>query len=76
MSNETANQIVALLLSAMEAQARKHLPSYVCESWLDALSDIIEKGLHDAFSAIIEGQTVRLVADEAEIIDRRGPDAA
>ena len=68
----TPEQVVDLLLAALTAQARKHLPEYVKDSWTTALADVIGSGLREAWVEIIENVTVvSLVSDTAEIIDRR-----
>jgi len=72
MSDERAKAIVSLLISAVEAEARKALPSYILDSWLEALSSIIEAGLYHAWEAIVVNiEHIELNADVIEIIDRR-----
>ena len=67
----TSQQIVGLLIDALQAEARKSLPSYVKDSWLTALSDVIEKGLYHAWVGIIDGHVVRIEADTVEVVDER-----
>tara|TARA_B100000809_G_scaffold6296_1_gene6383 strand:+ start:3018 stop:3272 length:255 start_codon:yes stop_codon:yes gene_type:complete len=72
MSDKRAKAIVALLISAAEAEARKALPSYILDSWLEALSSVIESGLYHAWEAIVANiEHIELNADVIEIIDRR-----
>ena len=67
----TSQQIVGLLIDALQTEARKSLPSYVKDSWLNALSDVIEKGLYHAWVGIIDGHVVRIEADTVEVVDER-----
>lgn len=67
----TSQQIVGLLIDALQTEARKILPDYVKDSWLNALSDVIEKGLYHAWVGIIDGHVVRIEADTVEVVDER-----
>lgn len=71
MPSNTAKQIVGLLIDALQTEASKHLPGYVKESWLNALSEVIEKGLYHAWVGIIDGHVVRIEADTVEVVDER-----
>ena len=72
MSTELAKTIVGLLIDAVQVEARNSLPSYVRDSWLEALSDVLEKGLFHVWVALLENvDTVKLEAQVAEIIDSR-----
>ena len=71
MPSDTSKQIVGLLIDALQAEARKHLPGYVKDSWLTALSDVVEKGLYHAWVAIIDERVVRIEADTVEVVDER-----
>ena len=73
----TPKEVIAQLLSVTEQQAKTHLPSYIQDSWVAALSDLIEKGLYHAWIEVIENlQLVQLEADEITIIDKRGEEDA
>lgn len=74
MSEDAAKIIVGLLLDALQTEAKKHLPSYVQSSWLDALSSVVEQGLYHSWVGIIEGKVLRIEAGEVEIIDNRTGD--
>jgi len=67
----TSQQIVGLLIDALQAEARKSLPGYVKDSWLTALSDVIEKGLYHAWIGIIEGHVVRIETNTVDVVDER-----
>tara|TARA_R110000824_G_scaffold189858_1_gene371286 strand:- start:1358 stop:1573 length:216 start_codon:yes stop_codon:yes gene_type:complete len=67
----TSQQIVGLLIDALQTEARKILPDYVKDSWLNALSDVIEKGLYHAWVGIIDGHVVRIEANTVEVVDER-----
>jgi len=72
MNDATAKQIVALLLSSLQQEARKNLPDYVRDSWLSALSEIVEKSLYHLWVNIISNiDKIKIDADVVEIIDER-----
>ena len=71
MSSDTSKQIVGLLIDALQDEAKKHLPRYVKDSWLNALSEVLQAGLYHAWVAIIEGQVVHIEANKVEIVDER-----
>ena len=72
MSPDVAKQIVGLMIDAIQAEARSNLPTYVQDSWLNALSSLLESGLYHVWQALLENiDTVRLEAQIVEIIDRR-----
>ena len=72
MPEALAKTIVGLLIDAAQAEARRSLPSYVRDSWLEALSDVLEKGMYHVWVALLENiDTVKLEAQVAEIIDLR-----
>jgi hypothetical protein len=68
----STQQIIGLLVNAVEAEAKKHMPDWVVENWLSGFSELLEKGLTHAWSSIVEGQLVEIVTDVAEIVDKRG----
>ena len=73
----TPKEVIAQLLSVTEQQAKTHLPSYIQDSWVAALSDLIEKGLYHAWIEVIENlQLVQLEANEITIVDKRGEEDA
>ena len=73
----TPKEVIAQLLSVTEQQAKTHLPSYVQDSWVAALTDLIEKGLYHAWIEVIENlQLVQLEADEITIVDKRDKEDA
>ena len=72
MSPDVAKQIVGLMIDAIQAEARSNLPTYVQDSWLNALSSLLESGLYHVWQALLENiDTVRLEAQIVEIIDSR-----
>ena len=72
MSPELAKTIVGLLIDAAQAEARRSLPAYVRDSWLEALSEVLEKGMYHVWVALLESiDTVKLEAEVVEIIDHR-----
>ena len=72
MSPELAKTIVGLLIDAAQAEARRSLPTYVRDSWLEALSEVLEKGMYHVWVALLESiDTVKLEAEVVEIIDHR-----
>lgn len=71
MPSDTSKQVVGLLIDSLQNEAKKHLPSYVQDSWVAALSELIEKGLYHAWIAIIEGHVVHIEANKVEIVDER-----
>ena len=72
MTEALAKTIVGLLIDAAQAEARSSLPTYVQDSWLDAMSDVLEKGLFHVWVALLQNiDTVKLEAEIAEIIDLR-----
>ena len=72
MSPDVAKQIVGLMIDAIQAAARSNLPPYVQDSWLNALSSLLESGLYHVWQALLENiDTVRLEAQIVEIIDSR-----
>ena len=72
MSPDVAKQIVGLMIDAIQAEARSNLPTYVQDSWLNALSSLLESGLYHVWRALLENiDTVRLEAQIVEIIDSR-----
>ncbi len=73
----TPKEVIAQLISVTEQQAKTHLPSYIQDSWVAALSDLIEKGLYHAWIEVIENlQLVQLEANEITIVDKRGEEDA
>lgn len=71
----TPKEVIAELISATEKQAKAHLPSYIQDSWVAALTDLLEKGLYHAWIEVIENlQLVQLEADEVTILDKREAD--
>lgn len=73
----TPKEIIDLLINAAEEQAKRHLPSYIQDSWVAALADLLEKGLYYAWIEVIENlQLVQLEADEVTIVDKRGEEDA
>ena len=73
----TPKEVIAQLISVTEQQAKHHLPSYIQDSWVAALSELIEKGLYHAWIEVIENlQLVQLEADEITITDKRGKEDA
>lgn len=72
MTEALAKTIVGLLIDAATKEARSSLPTYIQDSWLEALSDVLEKGLFHVWVALLENiDTVKLEAEVAEIIDLR-----
>ena len=72
MSPDVAKQVIGLMIAALEAEAKKHLPGYVQESWLSAFSNVLESGLYHVWQALLENiDTVKLEAQIVEIIDHR-----
>lgn len=72
MSPDVAKQVVGLLIDALQQQAREKLPSYVQDSWLEAMSSLLESGLYHVWQALLESiDTVKLEAEIVEIIDHR-----
>jgi len=72
MSPDVAKQVVGLLIDALQAEARKSLPSYVQDSWLEAMSSLLESGLYHVWQSLLENlDTVKLEAEIVEIIDHR-----
>jgi hypothetical protein len=72
VSPDVAKQVVGLLIDALQAEAKNYLPSYVQESWLDAMSSVLESGLYHVWTALLENiDTVKLEAEIVEIIDHR-----
>lgn len=72
MNTELAKTIVGLLIDAVQVEARNSLPSYIQDSWLVALSDVLEKGLYHVWVGLLENMdTVKLEAEIVEIIDSR-----
>ena len=72
MNDAAARQVVAMLLSSLTEEARKTLPSYVKDSWLSALSEIVEKSLFHLWVDIISNiDKIKIEADVVEIIDER-----
>jgi hypothetical protein len=71
MNDDVAKQIVGLLIDALEAEAKKHLPDFVKEQWLMALTSLIEKGLYHAWLSVIQGQVIHIQTDILDIIDER-----
>ena len=68
----TPKEVTALIISALEDQAKTHLPAWAQDEWINRLGDLLEKGLYHAIIAVIENlQLVQLEADEIEIIDQR-----
>jgi|TARA_Y100000588_G_scaffold98863_1_gene107460 hypothetical protein len=73
----TPKEVIALLITAAEEQAKAHLPSYIQDSWVAALADLLERGLYHAWIEVIENlQLVQLEADEITITDKRGKEDA
>ena len=60
MSPEVARQVIGLMIDAVQNEAKSHLPSYVQESWMTAMSSLLENI-----------DTVKLEAEIVEIIDHR-----
>jgi hypothetical protein len=72
VNTELAKTIVGLLIDAVQVEARNSLPSYIQDSWLVALSDVLEKGLYHVWVGLLENMdTVKLEAEIVEIIDSR-----
>jgi len=72
VSTDLAKTIIGLLIDAANQEAKRALPSYIQEQWLDALSDLLEKGLYHVWVSLLENiDTVKLEAQVAEIIDLR-----
>ena len=73
MNPELAKTIVGLLIDSATKEAKTALPSYIQDQWLDALSDLLEKGLYHVWVSLLENlDTVKLEAEIVEIIDSRG----
>jgi len=73
MSTELAKTIIGLLIDSASQEAKKALPSYIQEQWLDALSDLLSKGLYHTWVSLLENiDTVKLEAEIVQIMDRRG----
>jgi hypothetical protein len=75
MSDDAAKKIVGLLIDSLQAEARRSLPSFVLDSWLGALSSVIESGLYHAWVAIVSN-SLEINAEVVEIIDNREEDGA
>jgi hypothetical protein len=72
VSPEVARQVIGLLIDALQAEAKNHLPSYVQDSWLVAMSSVLEGGLFHVWQSLLENiDTVKLEAEVVEIIDSR-----
>jgi len=72
VSPNVAKQVVGLMIDALQAEAKNHLPTYVQDSWLDAMSSLLESGLYHVWQALLENiDTVKLEAEIVEIIDSR-----
>ncbi len=72
MKPQVAKEVVGLLIDALQQQARETLPSYVQDSWLEAMSSLLEQGLYHVWAALLENiDTVKLEAEIVEIIDHR-----
>mgnify|MGYP000409303187 CR=1 FL=1 len=71
-----SQQIIGLLVQAVETESKKHLPGWVVENWLSGFSELLEKGLSHAWLAIIEGQLIEITTDVTEIVDKRGSEDA
>ena len=73
----TPKEVISGLITATEEQAKEHLPSYIQDSWVAALADLLERGLYHAWIEVIENlQLVQLEADEVTIVDKRGEEDA
>tara|TARA_Y100001970_G_scaffold156957_1_gene192076 strand:+ start:2202 stop:2426 length:225 start_codon:yes stop_codon:yes gene_type:complete len=73
----TPKEVIALLITAGEAQAKAHLPKWAQDEWINRLGDLLEKGLYHAWLEVIENlQLVQLEADEITIVDKRGKEDA
>lgn len=68
----STQQIIGLLVGAVETEAKKHLPNWIADNWLSGFSELLEKGLTHSWEAIVESQIVELSADVTEIVDKRG----
>jgi hypothetical protein len=67
-----ARRLIGLLIDVMQSEAREHLPEYVQDSWLAALSELLEKGLFHGWQAALERVSlVELEAGVVEIVDFR-----
>ena len=72
MSPTVAKQVIGLMIDALQAEAKSHLPSYVQDSWMTAMSSILEAGLYHVWQSLLENiDTVKLEAEIVEIIDSR-----
>ena len=72
MSPEVARQVIGLMIDAVQNEAKSHLPSYVQESWMTAMSSLLEAGLYHVWQNLLENiDTVKLEAEIVEIIDHR-----
>tara|TARA_R100001594_G_scaffold76483_1_gene111083 strand:- start:1263 stop:1484 length:222 start_codon:yes stop_codon:yes gene_type:complete len=71
MSDEASKMVVGLLIDSLQTEAKKHLPGYVDEAWLNALSDVLQSGLYHAWIAIIDQHIVRIEADTVTVVDER-----
>ena len=70
MSDQAAKELASRLMDAIEVEARKHLPSYIQDSWLSALSSLFSAGLYHLWVSIISN-VVNIETNSAEIIDER-----
>ena len=70
------DQIISLLVGAVEAEAKKHMHSWIVENWLKGFTELLESGLTHAWEAIVEGQLIEITTDVTEIVDKRGEEDA
>lgn len=75
MNEVLAKQLIGLLIDAATAEARRTFPPYIQSSWLEALSDLLEKGLYHVWVSLLKDMDiVRLEAGVVSIIDNRDKD--
>lgn len=68
----TPEEVAKLLLEVAKTEARKHLPGFVKDNWVEALSDVAQAGLLVAWAEVLDRvSVVRIEANTVEVVDER-----